>query len=328
MEATKAMTTMIRETNATTNETNRTASSFDTDQTNLILNLSQIAIVFNFSVEFYIFISLLFYELRTGRFKGKISDPLVIGKIITGLCSVFAMLNLITTEVMILADKFLIQHQYGELTCGSIYHIRPFTYTMAVLAPYNFLWYRVVCLYKVDIFLTMKTRLVNVLKFGIPCVTTLCAFAGILLYFLNHEHKMTGNGCKISNRNKSVQNFVLFGILIAQVLASILSISLLLYPLLFHEENFDEEQNAETKKLVRKATTVSIISLAVSVSVDSLVFVLIWFYPANWIMTPFYPLFDFSVLVKNISVLFFFHEPLEMLFSWWMVVARMVLMRR
>ena len=310
-------TTMMQEANASSNETQSTSNSFATDQTNLLWNLSQIATGFNFSVELYIFLSLLLYELHTDRFKGKLSDPLVIGKIITALCPVFAMLNLITMEVMILGDKYLIQHQYGEEACRVIYIVQPLVYAMAVITPYIFLWYRMLSLYKVSIFIEVNTRLVRMLKAGVISMSILWTVAVFVLYFMNIFRNMTAAGCLLS-KGKSVWNFIRYSTLVVQVLCSVIFISLMLYPLLSHKETCDEEQEGDgkTKQLVMKATKVSVISLAVSVSVDSLIFVLIWFYPANWISFPIHVLFEYSVLVKNISVLFFFDKSLEILFGW------------
>ena len=58
------------------------------------------------------------------------------------------------------------------------------------------------------------------------------------------------------------------------------------------------EQDVENSKLIKKATKVPIIILTVSVSMDSPIFILIWLYPANWIILPVFALFNISVLVK------------------------------
>ena len=306
---------MMLETSATSNETNSSANSIASDQANLLWSLSQAATAFNFSVELYMFLALVFYERRTGRFKGKLNDPIVVGKIITILCPFFAMLNLLATEAMIIADKLLTQHRNGDIICRVIYDVRPLTYSLAVLATYSFLWYRMLNLYKVDTFFGMNTRCVRVLKIAIPCGSFLCAVVGTSVFAANNVHQMTRVGCQ--NSNKSFDNFVDSSTLTAQIIASVLYIGLILYPLLSHKGTFSEEQDAVTRKLVRKATKVSTVSLAVTLLVDSAIFVVIWFYPTDWAMLFTYVLFDFSVLVKNLSVLFFFHEPFEMLFGWW-----------
>ena len=306
---------MMQETKANTNEKNGTANSITIDQINLFWSLSQTATAFNFSVEFYIFLSLLLYERRTGRFKGKLNDPMIIGKIITSLCPVFAMLNLLLTEAMILADKFLTQHRHGDYICLILYDIRSFTYPLAALTPYIFLWYRVLSIYKIDSFLSQNTRSVRVLKVCVLCAILSCVVIGIVAFFLNDGHRMTSVGCV--DESRTVDDFTDLGTLIAQIIAFVALIGLMLYPLLSHKRTFGEMQDQVTRKMVMRATKVSIISVAVVVSVDSIIIVLHWFYPVNWTVLPTHALFDFSVFVKTLTVVFFFHEPFEMFFGWW-----------
>ena len=303
-------------TNTLWNNKNDSANSIATARNTLFWSLSQTVTALNFSVEFYIFISLLLYECHTGRFKGKLSDQLIIGKIITVLCPLFAMLNLILTEVMILADKLLTQHRHIDTICRVVYEVRPFTYSLAVLTPYIFLWYRVLNLYKVDSFNSINTRSFRVLKVGVLCTIILCVFIGTITFFVNDVHHMTGVGCKHES-NGLVESFVGFWTLPGQILFSVVLISLMLYPLLSYQGTFSEDDDDVTIKLVRKATKVSIVVLAVAMLVDSDIFVLFWFYPVNLITLPILVLFDCSVLVKNISILFFFNEPSKMLFGWW-----------
>ena len=118
---------------ATTMIINMVQGTIATDQNDLLWSISQTANAFNFSVEFFIFISLLLYECRNGGFKGKLSDPIVVSKVLIVLCPLFSMLNLLVMEVMIIADKFPIQHQYGDIICCAIYLVRPFHYTLSLL---------------------------------------------------------------------------------------------------------------------------------------------------------------------------------------------------
>ena len=300
---------------ATTMIINMVQGTIATDQNDLLWSISQTANAFNFSVEFFIFISLLLYECRNGGFKGKLSDILEGSKVLTVLCPLFSMLNLLTMEVMIIADKFLIQHQYGDIICRAIYNIRPFTYSLALLTPYIFLWYHVLNLYKRESFLVMNTCSVKALKVVVPCVSVLCAVVGCVVYVMEDVHRMTAIGC-LNDKGNSLDRFLYFGSITAQIFCLVALTGLMHYPLLSHRGAFSEEEDV-TRQLVRKTTNVSIVSLAVAVSVDLAVCVIMWFYPANWKVLPLYVLFDFSVLVKNLSMLFFFQKPFEMLFSLW-----------
>ena len=177
--------------------------------------------------------------------------------------------------MMTLAAKFLIQHPNGDIISLVIYKMRPFTNCLAVLTPYIFLWYRVLNLYKVDSFLAMDTRSVRALKFTALWLSIFSTIIGNVIFFIQNNHHMTEVGCK-DDSSKSVDNLVDIVTLTVQILSSVVLKGLMLHPVLSHKGTFGEEEDSVTEKIVRKATKVLIVSLLVTVSVNSAIVTLIW----------------------------------------------------
>ena len=283
----------------------------------------QVITIVNFVCEFYFFLSLLTYGLRSGKLRSLKHEPTRKSSILMLLAITSPVTHMVSLTFQQLQLAQAVASEELWFTCDVIMDLRLVTIFMATLHTYAYLWYRQKLFYNQPSIKHLKTPLYSVISFSSIILLVAGLLGLVVANNWSHSYVMTSHGCvtplyELRKLGLYYMYFTCFLVIMTTIFG------LFVYPLLRHRRSrhHNPVSSANDVDIVYRAIRKSAVSLAICfLSAIAAMIAVANLFPKYWPRYPTTAMYDASLVVDTLAVIFCYDDHKSILCGWWRVVS-------